>query len=157
MSRFRVRMDRFSSERSLHDSGEVKAALERLDGLYVHDGALWLRTTASGDDKDRVLRRSSGDYTYFASDIAYHLNKLERGYDRAIDIWGADHHGHMARMKAAWRALGGEPDQLRDHDHAARKPHRARPAGPDVEARPARSSASTTCSTTSAWTPRAGS
>jgi arginyl-tRNA synthetase len=110
--RFRVRMDRFSSERSLHQSGEVEAALERLDGLYVHEGALWLRTTASGDDKDRVLRRSSGDYTYFASDIAYHLDKLERGYDRAIDIWGADHHGHMARMKAVWRALGGESDQL---------------------------------------------
>jgi arginyl-tRNA synthetase len=110
--RFRVRMDRFSSERSLHESGEVQAALERLDGLYEHEGALWLRTTVYGDDKDRVLRRSNGEYTYFASDIAYHLNKLERGYDRAIDVWGADHHGHMARMEAVWRALGGEPDQL---------------------------------------------
>jgi arginyl-tRNA synthetase len=110
--RFRVRMDRFSSERSLHESGEVQAALERLDGLYEHEGALWMRTTAFGDDKDRVLRRSSGDYTYFASDIAYHLDKLERGYDRAIDVWGADHHGHMARMKAVWRALGGDPERL---------------------------------------------
>jgi arginyl-tRNA synthetase len=110
--RFRVRMDRFSSERSLHESGELQAALERLDGMYVHEGALWLRTTAYGDDKDRVLRRSSGEYTYFASDIAYHLDKLERGYDRAIDIWGADHHGHMPRMQAVWRALGGHPGRL---------------------------------------------
>ncbi|HEY6777343.1 MAG TPA: arginine--tRNA ligase [Thermoleophilaceae bacterium] len=110
--RFRVRMDRFSSERSLHESGEVQAALDRLDGLYEHEGALWLRTTAYGDDKDRVLRRSSGEYTYFASDIAYHLDKLERGYDRAIDIWGADHHGHMTRMNAVWRAMGGDPERL---------------------------------------------
>jgi arginyl-tRNA synthetase len=110
--RFRVHMDRFSSERSLHESGEVRAALERLEGLYEHEGALWLRTTGYGDDKDRVLRRSSGEYTYFASDIAYHLDKLQRGYDRAIDIWGADHHGHVARMKAVWGALGGDPERL---------------------------------------------
>jgi arginyl-tRNA synthetase len=110
--RFRVRMDRFFSERSLHESGELEAALDRLGGLYEREGALWLRTTAYGDDKDRVIRRSSGEYTYFASDIAYHLHKLERDYDRAIDVWGADHHGHVSRMRAVWRALGGDPDRL---------------------------------------------
>jgi arginyl-tRNA synthetase len=108
--RFRVRMDRFFSERSLHESEELQHALERLDGLYEHDGALWLRTTRFGDDKDRVLRRSNGEYTYFASDCAYHLHKLGRRYDRAIDVWGADHHGYMGRLKAAWQALGGDPD-----------------------------------------------
>jgi arginyl-tRNA synthetase len=112
LARFRVRMDVFFSERSLHENGEVERALERLDGLYEHDGALWLRTTSHGDDKDRVLRRSSGEYTYFASDIAYHLHKLERGYDRAIDVWGADHHGYMGRTWAAWEALGGERGRL---------------------------------------------
>jgi arginyl-tRNA synthetase len=112
LERFRVRMDVFFSERSLHETGEVDRALERLDALYEHDGALWLRTTRHGDDKDRVLRRSNGEYTYFASDIAYHLHKLERGYDRAIDLWGADHHGYMGRMVAAWGALGGERDRL---------------------------------------------
>ena len=90
----------------------MEAALDRLDGLYEHEGALWLRTTAYGDDKDRVLRRSTGEYTYFASDIAYHLNKLQRGYDRVIDVWGADHHGHMTRMKAIWQALGVDLDRL---------------------------------------------
>jgi arginyl-tRNA synthetase len=102
-------MDHFFSERTLHESGVIEAALERLD-VYEHDGALWLRTTAYGTDKDSVLRRSSGEWTYFASDIAYHLHKIGREYDRSIDIWGADHHGHIARMRAAWQALGGEPD-----------------------------------------------
>jgi arginyl-tRNA synthetase len=110
--RFRVRMDRFFSERSLHESGEVERALEQLDDLYEHDGALWLRTTKHGDDKDRVLRRSNGEYTYFASDIAYHLHKLGRSYDRAIDVWGADHHGYKERVWAAWEALGGERERL---------------------------------------------
>jgi arginyl-tRNA synthetase len=109
LERFRVRMDEFFSERTLHGAGVIEQALERLD-VYEHDGALWLRTTAYGIDKDSVLRRSNGEWTYFASDIAYHLHKIERGYDRSIDIWGADHHGHIARMKAAWQALGGEPD-----------------------------------------------
>jgi arginyl-tRNA synthetase len=110
LARFRVHMDEFFSERSLHEAGEVQAAVDRLDGLYEHDGALWLRTTAHGDDKDRVLRRSNGEWTYFASDIAYHVHKIGRDYDRAIDIWGPDHHGHIARMKIAWQALGGDPD-----------------------------------------------
>jgi arginyl-tRNA synthetase len=110
LARFRVHMDDFFSERSLHEAGEVQAAIDRLDGVYEHDGALWLRTTEHGDDKDRVLRRSNGEWTYFASDIAYHVHKIGREYDRAIDIWGPDHHGHITRMKIAWQALGGDPD-----------------------------------------------
>ena len=110
--RFRVRMDRFFSERSLHESGEVDRALERLHDVYEHDGAVWLRTTRHGDDKDRVLRRSNGDYTYFASDIAYHLDKLERAYDQAINVLGADHHGYIRRLQAAWQALGGDPERF---------------------------------------------
>ncbi len=79
---------------------------------YRSEGALWLRTSRFGDDKDRVLERSSGDHTYFASDIAYHQEKRERGFDRLIDVWGADHHGYVQRMKAAYGALGGDPDKL---------------------------------------------
>jgi arginyl-tRNA synthetase len=115
LERFRVHMDRFFFEHTLHDEGEIDHALDllRQDGfLYEHEGALWLRTTKFGDDKDRVLRRSNGEYTYTAADIAYHQDKRERGYDRLIDIWGADHHGHMGRMLAAWDALGGQRDRL---------------------------------------------
>jgi arginyl-tRNA synthetase len=86
--------------------------LERQGHTYRKDGALWLRSSAFGDDKDRVLVRSSGEHTYFASDIAYHQDKRERGFDRQIDVWGADHHGYMARMCAAYEALGGDPGQL---------------------------------------------
>ena len=110
-ARFRVRMDRFFSENDLHRSGAVEAALERLTGTYEHEDALWLRTTDYGDDKNRVLRRSDGEYTYFATDIAYHLDKLARDYDRVINVWGADHHGYVLRMKALWEALG-EPERL---------------------------------------------
>ena len=99
----------WASERTLHESGVIETALEQLD-VYEHDGALWLRTTAYGLDKDSVLRRSNGEWTYFATDIAYHLHKIERAYDHAIDVWGADHHGHIARMRAAWQALGGNPE-----------------------------------------------
>ena len=88
------------------------ALLEQSGHTYRSDGALWLRTTAFGDDKDRVLVRSSGEHTYFASDIAYHQDKRERGFERQIDVWGADHHGYMARMKAAYEALGGDPGHL---------------------------------------------
>jgi arginyl-tRNA synthetase len=73
---------------------------------------VWLRTTTYGDDKDRVLMRSSGELTYFAADIAYHETKIERGYDRAIDVLGADHHGYLGRMRAAWQALGGDPERI---------------------------------------------
>jgi arginyl-tRNA synthetase len=108
-------MDRFFFEHTVHEKGEIEHALEILDQhgyLYEHEDALWLRTTKFGDDKDRVLRRSAGDYTYFAPDIAYHVDKRERGFDRLIDVWGADHHGYQQRMLAAWEALGGEPGKL---------------------------------------------
>ena len=115
LERFGVHMDKFAHERELQESGAVDRAMEQLeetDHTYVKDDALWLRTTTFGDDKDRVLRRSSGEYTYFAPDIAYHLAKWERGYDRVIDVWGADHHGYVARHKAACEALGIDPDRL---------------------------------------------
>ena len=109
LDRFRVHMDRYFHESEVHAGDTIEEALAKLEGVYEHDGALWLRASEFGDDKDRVLRRSTGEWTYFAPDIAYHRDKLARGYDRAIDIWGADHHGYMARMRAAWAALGGEP------------------------------------------------
>lgn len=88
------------------------AILEQHGHTYRSEGALWLRTTDYGDDKDRVLVRSSGEHTYFASDIAYHQDKRERGFERQIDVWGADHHGYLARMRAAYAALGGDPEHL---------------------------------------------
>jgi arginyl-tRNA synthetase len=109
--------DRWSFESALHegDPSPVTRALSILEerGLaYRSGGALWLRTTEFGDDKDRVLVRSSGEHTYFASDIAYHQEKRERGFDRQIDVWGADHHGYVLRLKAAYQALGGDPEHL---------------------------------------------
>jgi arginyl-tRNA synthetase len=109
--------DHWSYESELHagSPSAVDRALELLDELghtYRSEGALWLRTGEFGDDKDRVLVRSNGDHTYFASDIAYHERRRERGYDRQIDVWGADHHGYVRRMKAAYEALGGDPDTL---------------------------------------------
>ncbi|HYP47491.1 MAG TPA: arginine--tRNA ligase, partial [Thermoleophilaceae bacterium] len=112
LERFGVQMDRFFYESSLHEQGAVDAVLERLGDVYEAEGASWLRTTAFGDDKDRVLKRSSGEFTYFAPDIAYHADKLGRGYDRAIDIWGADHHGYIRRLSAAWQAIGGDPERF---------------------------------------------
>jgi arginyl-tRNA synthetase len=114
---FGVDFDVWFSERSLHavreDGGtEIEDAIARLTErghIYELDGAIWFRSTTYGDDKDRVLRKSDGEYTYFAADIAYHWDKLDvRGFDRVIDIWGADHHGYVARMKAAVAALGHE-------------------------------------------------
>jgi arginyl-tRNA synthetase len=115
LERARVRFDAFFFERSLHESGAIEHAVELLterDQIYRSDGALWLRSTAWGDDKDRVLTRSTGEHTYFAPDIAYHLHKRERGYDRLIDVLGADHHGYVSRMQAAWLALGSEGGRL---------------------------------------------
>jgi arginyl-tRNA synthetase len=114
---FGVHFDQFFSERTLHEGepSEVDRAFDALrerGHLYESDGALWVRTTEFGDDKDRVVRRSNGELTYFASDIAYHWDKRERGFERMFDVWGADHHGYVQRMKAAYAALGGDPDQL---------------------------------------------
>ncbi|HEX8645836.1 MAG TPA: arginine--tRNA ligase [Thermoleophilaceae bacterium] len=110
LHRFRVDFDRFFHESALHEEGKVEHALELLEErghVYRHEDAVWLRTTDFGDDKDRVLRRGTGEWTYFAADIAYHLDKRERGVDRAVNLWGADHHGYVKRMLAAWEALGG--------------------------------------------------
>jgi arginyl-tRNA synthetase len=115
---FAVRgFDHWQYESALHagDPSAVAhalAVLERSGHTYRRDGALWLRTTDYGDDKDRVLVRSSGEHTYFASDIAYHQDKRERGFQRQIDVWGADHHGYLSRMRAAYAALGGDPEHL---------------------------------------------
>jgi arginyl-tRNA synthetase len=109
LRRFRVDMDLFFSERSLYESGAVERELDKLEGTYESEGALWLRTTALGDDKDRVLRRSTGELAYFAADIAYHADKLGRAYDHLINVLGPDHHGYVKRLYAAWAALGGDP------------------------------------------------
>ena len=109
LAEFRVEFDRWLAERSLFDSGAVERTAARLaerGHLYEKDGALWFRSSAFGDEKDRVMRRENGQYTYFASDIAYHADKFARGFDRVIDVWGADHHGYIARVKGALEALG---------------------------------------------------
>ena len=114
LRRFRVEFDVWSFEHELHE-GAVEHAFARLEELgqtFRSEGALWVRTSQHGDDKDRVIERSSGEHTYFASDIAYHQHKRERGFDRLIDVWGADHHGYVRRTKAAFEALGGDPDRL---------------------------------------------
>ncbi|HEX7712702.1 MAG TPA: arginine--tRNA ligase [Bacillota bacterium] len=115
LENYGVHYDCWFSERSLHEGGEVAKVLQTLTdrGLtYEQDGALWLATSKYGDDKDRVLRTADGRTTYFLSDIAYHLNKFGRGFERVIDIWGPDHHGYIPRMKAAMAAMGIEPDRL---------------------------------------------
>ena len=115
LSLFGVDYDEWYSERSLTESGAVNKAIERLRDaghLYEREGALWFRSSGFGDEKDRVLVRENGQSTYFASDIAYHMDKLERGFERVIDVWGADHHGYVPRVKAALTALGDDPDKL---------------------------------------------
>ncbi|MBH8604244.1 arginine--tRNA ligase [Thermoactinomyces sp. CICC 10522] len=112
---YRVEFDVWFSEQSLYQSGAIEKTLTELKEkgyTYEQDGALWLRSTAFGDDKDRVLVKSDGSYTYLTPDIAYHRNKLERGFNRMINVWGADHHGYIARMKAALQALGNDRDRL---------------------------------------------
>ncbi|MBQ7594449.1 MAG: arginine--tRNA ligase [Synergistaceae bacterium] len=114
---FRVEFDKFFPEGYLHENGLVKSAMEDLKArgyAYEQDGALWFKTEDTiGDDKDRVLIRANGIPTYFASDIAYHRNKfITRGFERVIDVWGADHHGYIARMKAAVKAMGKNPDDF---------------------------------------------
>ena len=115
LDRFRVHFDVWYSEKELMESGKLQKTLDALRScghIYEHEGALWIRTTSFGDDKDRVVRKQDGSYTYFATDIAYHLDKWERGFTKAINIWGADHHGYIARMKAALEANGIERDWL---------------------------------------------
>ena len=112
---FGVVYEEWFSERSLMESGAVGLAIERLKDaghLYEEKGAWWFRSTDFGDEKDRVVVRDNGQTTYFASDIAYHMQKLERGFDRVIDVWGADHHGYVPRVKAALTALGDDADKL---------------------------------------------
>jgi len=112
---FGVIFDRWFSERSLFTSGQVERAVEELGRrghIYEQEGAKWFRSTAFGDEKDRVVQRENGQYTYFASDIAYHLDKFERGHDIVIDVWGADHHGYIARVKGALSALGCDASRL---------------------------------------------
>jgi arginyl-tRNA synthetase len=115
LAEFGVTFDAWCSERSLYETGRVERALRRLEErghVYDQDGAKWFRSSRYGDEKDRVVRRENGLYTYFASDIAYHLDKFERGFDIAIDVWGADHHGYIARVKGALAALGLDPQRL---------------------------------------------
>ena len=115
LAEFGVHFDHWFSEKSLFDTGLVARAVSELEGrghIYLQDGAKWFRSSAFGDEKDRVVQRENGLYTYFASDIAYHLNKYERGFERIIDIWGADHHGYIPRVKGAMLALGLDPARL---------------------------------------------
>ncbi|WP_430535834.1 arginine--tRNA ligase [Listeria rocourtiae] len=115
LAEFRVHFDSWFSETTLYDNDKIMPALAKLreNGyIFEEEGATWLRTTEFGDDKDRVLIKSDGSYTYFLPDIAYHLDKLERGFDVLIDVWGADHHGYIPRMRAAIQSLGYSPDHL---------------------------------------------
>ena len=115
LKEFGVVYDEWFSERSLAKNGLIKQAIERLqkaDYVYEKQGALWFKSTEFGDEKDRVVVRDNGQHTYFASDIAYHMDKMERGFDRVIDVWGADHHGYVPRVKAALQALGDDADKL---------------------------------------------
>ncbi|UCG39758.1 MAG: arginine--tRNA ligase [bacterium] len=115
LEEFGVRFDRWFSEKRLLEEGAVQATLAELEKsghTYSHEGALWFRSTDMGDDKDRVMVKGDGSLTYFASDVAYHREKYQRGFHRVVDIWGADHHGYVARMKAAVQALGRQWDDL---------------------------------------------
>jgi arginyl-tRNA synthetase len=115
LENFRVPFDVWYSETSLYQNGKIDDALETLkeqDHVYEEEGATWFRSTTFGDDKDRVLIKNDGSYTYLAPDIAYHQDKLKRGFNKLINVWGADHHGYIPRMKAAIQALGYDKDTL---------------------------------------------
>ena len=112
---FRVHFDKFYSELDLHRSGKVEESYKELMAkgmLYEKEGAMWFKSSEFGDDQDRVIKKADGSNTYLTADIAYHIDKLRRGYDRLINIWGADHHGYVARVKASIEALGYDPDKL---------------------------------------------
>ncbi|MDH5425019.1 MAG: arginine--tRNA ligase [Gammaproteobacteria bacterium] len=116
LKHFGIEYQDWYSERTLEDRNLVSKAIERLQTaghIYEKDGALWFRSTDFGDEKDRVVKRDNGQTTYFASDIAYHMEKIERGYDIVIDVWGADHHGYVPRVRAALQALGDDADKLK--------------------------------------------
>ena len=113
---FGIPFDTWFSEAKLHDSGRIQQALTELKErnlVFQKDGAWWFRSSDFGDEKDRVVEKQDGDYTYLASDIAYHRDKLERGFDSLINIWGADHHGYISRMQAAVQSFGYPKDRLR--------------------------------------------
>ena len=112
---FRVHFDNFYSELDLHKSGKVEESYKELMAkgmLYENEGAMWFKSSEFGDDQDRVIKKADGSNTYLTADIAYHIDKLRRGYDRLINIWGADHHGYVARVKASIEALGYDPNKL---------------------------------------------
>lgn len=116
LSAFGVSFDSWQSEREMYESGEVSGALEYLKSqgrLYEEGGALWFRATSFGDDKDRVVVKSDGEHTYFASDIAYHKKKIDAGFGELINIWGADHHGYIPRLEAVLEALGYDRKKLK--------------------------------------------
>lgn len=115
LDKLHVKFDNFYSELSLHNSGKVKYYVDKLTQsgkIYEKDGATWFKSSDYGDDQDRVIKKVDGSNTYLTADIAYHADKLERGFDRMIDIWGADHHGYIPRVKASLEALGYDPDKL---------------------------------------------
>jgi len=115
LKQFGVEFDCWFSEQSLYDSGRVNEILEKFRKqkiVYQKEGALWFKTSDFGDEKDRVVVKANGETTYFASDIAYHQDKYDRGFERVVDVWGADHHGYIPRMKAAIEASGHRPDQF---------------------------------------------
>ena len=115
LENFRVHFDNFYSELSLHKSGKVEECVNKLKSsgkIYQKDGADWFKSSDYGDDQDRVIKKADGSNTYLTADIAYHIDKLERGFDRMINIWGADHHGYVARVKASIEALGYDPNKL---------------------------------------------
>ena len=115
LDNFRVHFDNFYSELTLHNSGKVQNCVEQLKKsgkIYEKEGAQWFKSSDYGDDQDRVIKKADGSNTYLTADIAYHADKLNRGFDRMIDIWGADHHGYVARVKASLEALGYNPNKL---------------------------------------------
>lgn len=115
LDNFRVTFDNFYSELTLHNSGKVEECVNKLKAsgkIYQKDGADWFKSSDYGDDQDRVIKKADGSNTYLTADIAYHIDKLERGFDRMINIWGADHHGYVARVKASIESLGYNPDKL---------------------------------------------